>query len=328
MNPCISVIVPVYKVEEYLPECIDSILSQTFRDFELILVDDGSPDDCGRICDEYAAQDDRIIVIHQENQGQAGARNIAVDIAKGEYITFVDSDDVINVRYLECLLDAMQDDVDVTVCKFLHFEDSEELCSVTNSEKSGINKWYNSESVAVAIFDGEISAGPCGKLYRSAVIGDVRFPTGRIHEDVVFTPVVCYSAKKTICIDECIYYYRNHNASTIHSKFSLKRYDAIWATDYCIRFFEDKEEPAIVEAVRRKRKYYLVTYAILAWRDKVVVPKEYRMSLLHAIISLRKLTSDDYFEYYLAQIHPKLAVAHEYLRKIKSLLPTGKRKKQ
>ena len=93
--PGISVIVPVYKVEKYLHECVDSILAQTFRDFELILVDDGSPDNCGAICDEYAAKDSRIRVIHQENQGLSGARNSGIDVARGEYITFVDADDSI-----------------------------------------------------------------------------------------------------------------------------------------------------------------------------------------------------------------------------------------
>lgn len=324
MSPCISVIVPVYKVEKYLKACIDSILAQTYRDFELILVDDGSPDNCGKICDEYARRDDRIIVIHQENQGQAGARNTALDIAKGEFVTFIDSDDIVNDQYLEKLLDAMRDDTDITVCKFHHFERTGELSM--HDEDRASYKNYNGESIAIAIFNGEISAGPCGKLYRTGVINDTRFPVGRIHEDVVFTPIVCYLAKKAICINEKLYYYRQHNSSTIHSGFSIKRYDAIWATDECIRFFEDQNKPEIVNAARRKREYYLATYAILAWKDKVTVPKEYRMSLLRAIVSLRKLTSDDYFEYYLAQIHPKLAVAHEYWRKIKSLLPFKKQK--
>ena len=91
--PELSIIVPVYKVEPYLPKCIDSILAQTFSDFELILIDDGSPDRCGEICDEYAARDDRVVVIHRENRGVSAARNAGLDAARGEYIGFVDSDD-------------------------------------------------------------------------------------------------------------------------------------------------------------------------------------------------------------------------------------------
>ena len=97
MNPKISIIVPVYKVEKYLHKCIDSILAQTFKDFELILVDDGSPDNCGKICDEYAKRDNRIVVVHKENGGQASARNRGINIARGDYIGFVDSDDWIDV---------------------------------------------------------------------------------------------------------------------------------------------------------------------------------------------------------------------------------------
>ena len=93
MSPKISIIVPVYKVELYLEKCINSILNQTFKDFELILVDDGSPDRCGEICDEYAKKDNRIVVVHKENGGQASARNVGLDIARGDYIGFVDSDD-------------------------------------------------------------------------------------------------------------------------------------------------------------------------------------------------------------------------------------------
>ena len=326
MNPCISVIVPVYKVEEYLPECIDSILSQTFRDFELILVDDGSPDNCGRICDEYAARDARVRVIHQKNQGLAGARNAALDVAAGEYVTFIDSDDVVSGVYLERLLSVMEDDTDITVCKFRHFECTEELSIY--DKNSVTYKSYNGESIAIAIFNGEISAGACGKLYRISVIGGTRFPVGKIHEDVAFTPIVCYATRKVVYFNDELYYYRKNHNSITGSSFRVKRYDVIWTIDYCIRYFTEQGETAVVKAAQINKRYSLATYAILAWRDKVTVPKEYRMSLLRAIISLRKLTSDDYFEYYLAQIHPKLAVAHEYLRKIKSLLPTGKRKKQ
>ena len=123
--PEISVIVPVYKVEPYLCRCVDSILAQTFTDFELILVDDGSPDNCGAICDEYAAKDERIHVIHQENQGQAAARNHALDWvfinSKSEYISFVDSDDWIHSRYLELLVEGIRR-YNVNICQCGYFE--------------------------------------------------------------------------------------------------------------------------------------------------------------------------------------------------------------
>ena len=320
--PQISVIVPVYKVEKYLRECVDSILAQTYTDFELILVDDGSPDSCGAICDEYAAKDSRIRVIHQENLGQAGARNTALDVAEGEYITFVDSDDIVSNVYLEVLLGVMHEDVDITVCKFLHFEDGTEPCPIL--QQMTCPQSFDAQSVAVAIFNGQISAGPCGKLYRAKIIDKRRFPVGRIHEDVVFTPIVCYAAKKTVLFAQELYYYRQHTSSTIHSKFNPKRYDAIWATDYCVRYFADRGENAVVQAAQRKRSYYLVTYAILAYRDKVKVPAEYRISIPKALWRLRKMTDDSYFQYYLAQLHPKLPILHAYWVKIKKILRIAK----
>ncbi len=327
MGVSISVIVPVYKVEEYIHDCVDSILAQTFRDFELILVDDGSPDNCGKICDEYARLDDRIIVIHQENKGISGARNAGLDIAAGNFVTFIDSDDVVNPRYLNVLLDAMTEDVDITVCKFLHFDNSSEL-DMHRERRNATYTCYDSGSIVTALFNGIISIGAWGKLYRMDIIGNSRFPVGKVHEDTVFTPTVCYAAKKTVYLDQALYCYRVHHNSITHKKFTVKRYDAIWAIDECIRYFDAEGKVDIVNAAKRYRTYTKVTYAIYAWRDNVKVPREYRVNLFSAVLQLRQLTTDDYFEYYLAQIHPKLAVAHEYLRKIKSLLPSGKRKRQ
>ena len=118
--PLISVIVPVYKAEAYLEACIDSILSQTFPDYEILLVDDGSPDNSGRICEDYAAKYDCISVIHQENQGQAAARNHALPLAKGQWICFVDSDDVIHPQYLQILYDAViRFQVPISMCRYV-----------------------------------------------------------------------------------------------------------------------------------------------------------------------------------------------------------------
>ena len=141
--PKISVIVPVYNVEKYLCECIDSILTQTFTDFELILVDDGSQDNSGKICDEYANKDHRITVIHQENQGQASARNNALAIAKGEWVHFVDSDDLIHPQMLEILYATVDETTQISMCNL--YKDHvypEGFCSYKNNWKSTKKKVY------------------------------------------------------------------------------------------------------------------------------------------------------------------------------------------
>ena len=320
-SPRISVIVPVYKVEKYLHECVDSILAQTYTDFELILVDDGSPDNCGKICDEYAAKDSRVQVIHQENRGVSAARNAALDVAKGEFIAFIDSDDVVNVYYLEVLLSGMDEDTDIVACKYQSFQDGEET-NAYDRQMSVIYQEMDPVTLVVALHNGAsgISVGIWQKLYRTDIVRDHRFPVGKTHEDQFFTPIVCYKARKAAVCNLPLYYYRVRTDSITHRSFDVKRYDDILGFDYCIQYFRERHEEAIVQAIENMRSYRIATYSVYAHRDKVTVPAEYRISLPKALWRLRKMTDDNYFQYYLAQIHPKLPVLHSYWVKIKRIL--------
>lgn len=174
--PELSIIVPVYKTEKYLPKCIDSILAQTFTDFELILIDDGSPDRCGEICDEYAAKDDRIIVIHQKNQGVSAARNAGLDIAKGEYIGFVDSDDWIEPEMYEMLWGiAKERNTQVVACGLSHSnEDGVYLFSELDAELE-----YGREELLRSLFAMPNQFGGClfNKIYNGKTIKGIRFYT-------------------------------------------------------------------------------------------------------------------------------------------------------
>ena len=186
--PKISVIVPVYKVEAYLQECVDSILAQTFEDFELILVDDGSPDNCGAICDAYAGKDSRVKVIHQENQGLSGARNTGIEASKGEFLTFVDSDDMVSPQYLEVLINLFCDNTDVAVCGFKSFLDGTEY-PIGRSAREMVRVYSPKESL-IELYNGNtlIPVNACAKLIRRSLLGDLRFPVGKLHEDQAFTP--------------------------------------------------------------------------------------------------------------------------------------------
>ena len=172
--PKLSIIVPVYKVEQYLHKCIDSILSQTFTDFELILIDDGSPDRCGEICDEYAAKDERIIVIHQKSQGVSAARNAGLDIARGEYIGFVDSDDWIESRMYEIMLaTAKNKQVDVVICGcHLWLESEEYLCNDLMDEGE-----YDRKVLLRNMYESHNPLGGVlwNKIFRFDPIKEVRF---------------------------------------------------------------------------------------------------------------------------------------------------------
>ena len=317
--PQISVIVPVYKVEKYLRECVDSILAQTYRDFELILVDDGSPDNCGAICDEYAAKDSRIRVIHQENQGLSGARNSGIDIARGEFITFVDSDDLVDCRYLEILMNAGSGGADVTVCRYREFADGQ----LPSPWQGGWNQMsFGRTDALVKLYDGSpwIPVNAWGKLFRRELIGDQRFPLGRLHEDQAFTPYLLYRARGIVSCDAALYHYRVNPASITRNTFSLRRYDDLWAIENCIRFFEERGETGILEAAGRKRQRLICTYAIYARRDGVEVPREYRISIPKALGYLRKHVSADKYSYCLAQVNPKLVIWDARLRKIEKIL--------
>lgn len=218
MSPKISIIVPVYKVEKYIHKCIDSILNQTFKDFELILVDDGSPDNCGKICDEYAKKDNRIIVIHKENGGQATARNIALDIAKGEYIGFVDSDDYIKPDMYEKLYNA---------------------CSLNNSDISVIgfreinengNSIYEYIPDKLYFFDALKRAHMWNKLFNKKLFfeNNLFFQSGRYYEDLELFPKLFVKANKISEVKDIGYIYLQREGSTTREK-NEKILDMLWA---------------------------------------------------------------------------------------------------
>lgn len=323
--PTISVIVPVYKVEQYLSACVDSILAQAFRDFELILVDDGSPDSCGAMCDAYAARDPRVRVIHRENGGLSAARNSGMEIARGKYMTFIDSDDYVAPRYLEALLQAAEEaDAEISVCRPLVFEDGL-TPELPETDPSSRRKTVSGRDAVTALYQGkaELPVNAWGKLYRTSLLSRLRFPEGRIHEDQAFVPIACFRAERVAVLPEPLYFYRNRPESITTKKFSLKRYDDVWAVDQCLAFFEVRGETEIVAAARAKRERLLCSYAILARASGVTVPAEYAVPMGKALRCLRQQCSDDKYTYYLSMIHPNRVRPHAHLRKLKQLLGLG-----
>lgn len=236
--PEISVIVPVYKAEDYLHACVDSILSQTVSDFELILVDDGSPDGCGAICDDYAARDSRVRVIHQENQGQAAARNHALAAAKGEWVCFVDSDDAVHPQMLERLRQAAAESgAAMSMCRMLEAPEMPENFSPPVEVSWELLSM--AEESLVALFDAGDYPGwvACAKLIRRELIETHLFCPGRVYED---NEAVChwiYGAKTVASIPHSLYFYRTNPGSTTQSRFSMKKLDYLWALEGIIRFY-------------------------------------------------------------------------------------------
>ena len=225
----ISVIVPVYKVEKYLNKCVDSILNQTYKDIEVILVDDGSPDNCGEICEEYAKKDDRVRVIHKKNEGLSTARNTGLIESKGEYIFFVDSDDYININILEKLLEAIENSkADFAMASDICQTESGDMISQNILEN---NKVYVGDEI-IESFVLSLKTSAWNKLFRKDFIGDIKFPDGRIHgEDLVFITKLLTKKTKLVTVSDVGYYYIKHNNTITTSGFSKRSFDEVYCKD-------------------------------------------------------------------------------------------------
>ena len=241
----VSIIVPVYQVEKYIRQCIDSILAQTFTDFELILVDDGSKDRSGQICDEYAGMDKRVKVIHQKNSGAAAARNSGMDQAIGDYFLFVDSDDYVVPTMVECLYEkVVKEKADIAVCNYLYFFENDREKDFSTSIKSevlpGTEIFYNRKNER----NYGIWTVVWNKLYRKETVGKVRFRFGRYFEDEFWANDIYQMDIKVVTIPECLYYYRQHDESTMKQKSIQKNFDVIEALQERIDIYLQKPEYA------------------------------------------------------------------------------------
>ena len=208
-EPLISIIVPVYRVESYLSRCVDSLLAQTYQNLEIILVDDGSPDQCPQICEDYAKKEERIHVIHQENRGLSGARNAGIDVAKGEYLAFVDSDDYIEPDMYEVLYkNCERYAADLATARFVKFNtQGEDRKNFTEN----IEVFSREEMLRLFIVGDrryEITMSVWDRLYKRELISDLRFPVGKCYEDIVFSTKVIEKSKINVYIDRALYHYR------------------------------------------------------------------------------------------------------------------------
>lgn len=224
-KPLISVIVPVYKVEAYLDKCISSIVGQTYADLEIILVDDGSPDRSGEICDAWAVRDSRIRVIHQKNAGGGAARNAGLDTARGDLIAFVDSDDYLAPDMYTHLYELLMRGADIAECGHMDvFDDCAAFCDADD-----VCMYTAQEAMAEHIQDRIFRQLIWNKLYRREMVGDIRFPEGTKIDDEFFTYRVLGNAKMLIRSEKICYAYRQQASSVMHSMDAQKRLQGVEA---------------------------------------------------------------------------------------------------
>lgn len=262
--PLISIVVPVFKVEKYLEKNIKSILNQTFNDFELLLVNDGSPDNCGDICDKYAKIDDRIKVIHKENGGLSDARNAGIDIAIGEYLGFIDSDDYIEATMYETLYNnLMKYNADISVCGYYSCYKNTRIRNSTDNEISIMN---TEEAIGNI---NKIFSGVTNKLFKRKIFNKLRFPIGKVNEDVFILMDILTSAKKIIFSPEPKYYYIQRANSILNRKFTPSKWDAVEAWSKNLEFVQ-LNYPTQKEVIEYK---YLSAYISLL--DSLITLKNY-----------------------------------------------------
>lgn len=236
--PEISIIVPVYRAEKYLNDCVDSILRQTFSDFELVLIEDGSPDQSGAICDEYAQRDERVRVIHQPNQGQAAARNHALPMTQGKWLCYVDSDDTIHPQMLEHLYRAaVESGAGISMCRFLEAE--KQPADYERPVEFSYELLNMDEKTLTELHDRDLYPGwvACAKLIRRECVEGYPFQTGRVYEDNEAVTRWLLPAKTLAMLPARLYFYRTNPESTTKSQFSLKKLDYLWALESMIGYF-------------------------------------------------------------------------------------------
>lgn len=253
MNPLVTVIVPVYQSKEYLSGCLDSVIEQTYTLLEIIVVDDGSTDGSSEICDEYSLKDNRIKVIHQKNGGLSSARNAGIDICSGEYITFVDSDDIIADCMISSMVNMAQkehaDIVKIGVIRKYAYSECKpvEKKYEVFSNKTILHKIYSTNSQTIC---------GCGKLFKKSVIGNIRFPVGKYYEDEFFVPKVYARSKKVVMSDSEYYFYmQRDNDSIMRGKINDKKVeDSLWITEERIESFRKLNDNSLV--IKAVSDYY------------------------------------------------------------------------
>lgn len=309
-NNKITIIVPIYKVENYINKCVDSILAQTHQNLEIILVDDGSPDRCPKICDDYCRRDKRVRCIHKKNGGLSDARNAGLDVATGDYIMFVDGDDYIVSNMIEKMHSALVEaDADISICNF---------CYVDPDGKYD----YAEENKNLPVRDEVIQAGDvlkiklkedkswywviaCCKLYKKSIFDGLRFIVGKLHEDEFLLHEVFLNAGKVACLSDKFYFYQQRKDSIMGNRVNCRRLDSVEAlltrcdALMAVSGFEQAAVFSLLAAASAFHGYYCSSHAHLDKMHKTrnkELQKEFRVMFRKMIHRRLPLSGHDFIK--------------------------------
>lgn len=285
-----SVIIPVYNSEKYIRRCLDSLVNQSYENIEIIIVNDGSTDASGEICNAYAEKDLRIRVIYQENGGQGGARNTGINVVRGEYISFVDSDDYVSRNMYEIIIDVFMEQRADIVCFDLH--KGKEEAFIFKTGRGSIDVYEGIEFLRklykINNFDSSVL-----KVYRKSLFDEIRFPPGRtMGEDVGTVYRLVYEAKRVAKIDEEIYYYFQSSGSTMRGKFSPVKAKEFISFKERLLFFEDIGEVELYERALLQYEAVILRgyfYIKRSYPDETRLISDYKSELSYIKKNIRKI---------------------------------------
>ena len=288
----LSVIVPVYRVESYLDRCVQSIVDQTYTNLEIILVDDGSPDNCPAMCDAWAERDSRIRVIHKENGGLSDARNVGMALATGEFIAFIDSDDWIAPEMLEKLVYALQrDDSDIAACTVQMVWEDDRPSELLTVQRSCVLE--RDEAQRALLRESLLKQPVWYKLYRRDRVKDIPFEVGRYHEDVFWSYQAVGRAWRVSLIEDIGYYYFQRGGSIMGEGYSLRRLDAIEAYERRYRYLKE-HFPALEQEARVGMVSACVYHGQMAMKFLPAADRKQAMRYLNEVKNRYSIRHADY----------------------------------
>lgn len=249
MDNLVSIIIPIYNTEPYIHKCMDSIINQTYGNLEIILIDDGSTDKSGSICDEYSKGDNRVKVVHRENGGQSSARNLGIEVSKGKYIGFIDSDDYVDEKYVEYLLSLiLYNNDDMSICNTYDFYENGNLVGINEQL---VRKLNPENALEIMLYEGGFDTGPCAKLYKKSLFHNLMFPENKIYEDFEIMYKIIDRCESISYGGRALYYYLHHRNSTMTTSFSDKNLNLIYVSEQILEFIKIKYPQITNAAIRR-----------------------------------------------------------------------------
>lgn len=287
MDNLVSIVVPIYNVEKYLDKCVKSICNQTYTNLEIILVDDGSPDKCGKMCDEYAQNDDRIKVVHKKNGGLSDARNAGIRIATGKYLFLVDSDDYIREDTIALMYDRIEkDNADICICDIAIVDENGQKLNDNGIAQTVIeSKIYNQEDMYERIITTPnwFFVVAWNKLYKREIFDNISYPKGRIHEDELTIHYIVEKCNKITTLNEKLYFYVQRNQSIMHDGgYKVKNLDIVQAFgDRAYFFIDHNENERAFRMLVRMRTVLLDGY--IALRNDKSTEKKNRINELYKL---------------------------------------------